>query len=76
MAIDLSKLGDTELYEHRVEAMIDEIKSSKKAVGTEKIYYPGEIENEKYRKCLDTGYVEIDDGVMADIEKLEKRMFL
>ena len=73
MAIDLSKLGDPESYSGRVEKMIDEIKAAKKADGVEKIYYPGEIEQEKMAKCLDEGFVEINDETMANIVALEEK---
>ena len=75
MAIDLSKMGDPAYYVERVENMITEIKGAKRASGVEKIYFPGEIEAEKYNKCKAEGYVEIGDSVMADIESLEKRCF-
>lgn len=73
MAIDLSKLGDPESYSGRVEKMIDEIKAAKKAEGVEKIYYPGEIEQEKMAKCLEEGFVEINDETMANIAALEEK---
>ena len=74
MAIDLSKLGNPEDYSKRVENLITEIKESKKAVGVDKVYFPGEIEAEKYQKCIDSGYVEIADFVMEGIEELEARL--
>ena len=73
MAIDLAKLGDPKSYNDRVEKMLDEIKAAKKAVGVEKIYYPGEIEQEKMASCLDAGYVEINDETMANIVALEEK---
>lgn len=76
MAIDLSKIGDREGFEKRVEDMISEIKDSKKATSVDKIYYPGEIETEKLNACLKLGTVEIDDAVMANIDALEKRLGL
>ena len=41
MALDISKLGNPDEYKKRVDAMIDEIKTSKKADGCEKIFLPG-----------------------------------
>ena len=72
MAMDISKLGNPESYKARVDAMIDEIKSSKKADGCEKIYYPGEIEMEKLAYCKECGYVEISDETMESVERVEK----
>ena len=76
MALDIAKLGKPDEYKKRVDAMIDEIKSSKKADGVEKIYYPGEIEMEKMAKCKETGYVEILDETMESIERIEKELGL
>ncbi|MBQ6811463.1 MAG: Ldh family oxidoreductase, partial [Firmicutes bacterium] len=58
MAMDLSKLGDPDSYKARVEGMIDEIKASKKAVGVEKIFFPGEIEAQRMAKCLADGSID------------------
>ncbi len=72
VALDISKMCNVKEYETRMETMIDGIKNSDKAVGVEKIYYPGEIESEKLAKCLESGTVEIDDATMemfADVEK-------
>lgn len=74
MAVDLSKFGNPEDYSKRVENLITEIKESKKAVGVDKVYFPGEIEAEKYEKCKNSGYVEIADFVMESIERLERRL--
>lgn len=76
MAMDLSKLGDPDDYKARVEAMIDEIKASKKAVGVEKIFYPGEIEAQKMAKCLAEGSIDIADSTMEAIERVEKEFNL
>ncbi len=76
MAMDLSKLGDPNAYKTRVEKMIDEIKSSKKAVGVEKIFFPGEIEAQRMTKCLADGYIDIADSTMEAIERVEKEFNL
>lgn len=76
MAMDIEKLGDAKEYGKRVEEMIDEIKGAKKAEGIEKVYYPGEIEKEKMKKCLKDGFAEIQDSTMLEIEKLEKEFGL
>lgn len=72
MALDISKLANAEEYKTRVDSLIDEIKNSKKAVGVDKIFYPGEIEKGKIENCLKLGYVEIDDDTMLAIERVEK----
>ena len=76
MALDISKLGNPDEYKNRVDAMIDEIKNSKKADGCEKIYYPGEIEMEKLAKCKEVGYVEILDETMESVERIENELGL
>lgn len=74
MALDISKLGDPVEYKKRVDAMIDEIKHSKKQSDVTKIYYPGEIELEKMAKCKETGYVEILDETMESVERAERTL--
>lgn len=72
MALDISKLGDPADYKKRVDDMIDEIKSSRKAEGVEKILYPGEIESGKLETCLTNGYVDIADETMESVCRVEK----
>lgn len=71
MAMDISKTGDPADYKARVETLIDEIKSAKKAEGVEEIYFPGEIERNKMAKCLECGYVDIADDTMEAISRVE-----
>lgn len=75
MALDLGKMGDVTEFKKKADEIIDQIKSAKKAKGVEKVYFPGEIESEKMKKCLESGYVEILDDTMADIEKVENELF-
>ena len=74
MALDLSKLGDPDIYKNRVDEMIDEIKASKKAEGVDTIYYPGEIEMGKMKTCMQNGYMEGADDTMASIAELEAEL--
>jgi len=76
MAIDISKLGGVDAYSSRTEALIDEIKSAKKADGVDTIYYPGEIEQKKMAACLERGYVEIADDTMAAVVRVESELGL
>jgi LDH2 family malate/lactate/ureidoglycolate dehydrogenase len=76
MALDLNKLGNADEFKDKVDGLIDQIKSAKKAKGVEKIYFPGEIESEKMKKCLESGYVEILDDTMQAIARVEKELFL
>ncbi len=72
MAIDIAKICDPAEYIARVENMIEEIASSEKCEGVDKIFYPGEIEKTAQAKCYESGLVEVDDGVLAEIEKIEQ----
>ena len=74
MALDVSRLGDPDGYRARVDAMIDEIKSSEKAVGVNEIFYPGEIETLKMQKCLSEGFVEIADETIASMHNAAKKL--
>ena len=76
MALDISRLGDPDAYRARVDAMIDEIEDSEKAVGVDKIYYPGEIEMEKLQKCLAEGALEIADETMLSVHNAAKKVGL
>lgn len=76
VAMDVSKIYDKDVFEKNIENMIDQIKSSKKAEGVEKIYFPGEIEINKYEACKKAGEVEIADSTMEDFEILEKSLGL
>ena len=74
MALDIEKLGNPAEYKKRVDDMIDEIKNSKKAEGVSRIYYPGEIEMGKLKKCIEEGYVNIADETMESVGKVEKEL--
>lgn len=65
-------MNDVSEYKKRVDHMIDEIKSARKAAGAKQIYFPGEIESDKMAKCLETGFVEVDDSTLQKIEAIEK----
>ena len=70
MAIDISKMMDADLYEKKVEGIIDEIKASKLAEGATGIYYPGEMEKARVEACLASGEIFVDDDVLAQVEEL------
>lgn len=55
IAIDVSKFMDTGLFNKRMEAMVEALHSTPKAKGTERIYYPGEIEWDKYKLAMEKG---------------------
>lgn len=74
LAMDISKLGDPADYRARVDAMIDEIKSSKKAEGVDMIYYPGEIELNRMKTCMERGWLDIADSTMESVYATAKRL--
>ncbi len=76
MAMDISKLGDVDTYRARIDGMIDEIKASPKAEGVEKIWYPGEIEQEKMAACLERGYLDVADSTIEAIMETAKNFGL
>ncbi len=55
MAIDLAAFTDVAAFKARMDAYIDEIKSSKKARGAEAIYLPGEPEHLRTQERLAKG---------------------
>lgn len=55
IVIDVSKFMGPDLFNDRIENMIEYLHSTPKAKGTERIYYPGEIEWERYNSCLKNG---------------------
>ena len=74
MAIDISKFESTSEYISRVENMIEEIASSKKSSGVDKIYYPGEKEKALKEKCLSEDLVEVADDTLAQILAIENEI--
>ena len=76
VAMDVSKMGSAKVFEERMEAMIGGIKASDKAVGTEEIFYPGEIELGKLANCVESGVVDIDDSTMEMFQETEKKLGL
>ncbi len=57
IVIDVSKFMDTNIFNNKIENMIEYLHSTPKAKGTERIYYPGEIEWERYKLSLENGLV-------------------
>ena len=54
--------------------MIEEIASSKKSNGVDKIYYPGEKEKALKEKCLSEDLVEVADDTLAQILAIENEI--
>jgi LDH2 family malate/lactate/ureidoglycolate dehydrogenase len=72
MAIDIAKHMPLEIFKERIEKMVDTIKSSKKVSGTDDILYPGELEYTKFKKCRESGMLEISEDCMDAILQAEE----
>lgn len=72
MALDISKMGNANSYERRIEEIIDDIKASELAEGADTIYYPGEKELTSCNVCLETGEIFVQKSVLEQISELKK----
>jgi LDH2 family malate/lactate/ureidoglycolate dehydrogenase len=73
MAIDIEHFMKKEAFDVLVKDYVKQIRESKKAEGINRIFLPGEIEDEKEAYSLENG-VEIDEGSVKEINLLlEKR---
>lgn len=70
IAIDVARTGSTEIYLDAVRSLIDEVHSTPLAEGADRIYYPGELEDEAAARNLDDGGVVLADQTLADIRTL------
>ena len=73
MAVDLAAFTDVAAFKARMDAYIDEIKSSKKARGSEVIYVPGEPEHLRVRERLEKG-IPLDAAVLEELRAIGKEM--
>lgn len=65
IAIDISKFMSKELFNQRMESVVESLHSTPRAKGTERIYYPGEIEWDRYREAKEYGLKLPNDVVDA-----------
>ena len=71
MAISLAAFTDVAAFKARMDAYIDEIKSSKKARGSEVIYVPGEPEHKRVQERMEKG-IPLQAKVAAELRALGK----
>jgi LDH2 family malate/lactate/ureidoglycolate dehydrogenase len=71
MAIDLAAFTDVAAFKARMDAYIDEIKSSRKARGSEVIYLPGELEHLRVRERTKKG-IPLQAKVAAELQAVGK----
>ena len=68
MAVNPRFFGGLDSFVARTEQMIEEIKAGKKTAGTEKIFYPGEIEFAKEADALANG-VPLSDASINELKR-------
>lgn len=61
---DISKFMEPDKFKARMDDMIDELKSIKKAPGVNEIYFPGEIEGNRLKQSMENG-VNVTDSAYA-----------
>jgi LDH2 family malate/lactate/ureidoglycolate dehydrogenase len=72
-AIDPGLLGDRDEFTANLARMMDKIKSTKRLPGVEDILVPGERGSRKARGCLESGEIEIEDNLLAELRKVAGR---
>ena len=73
LALNFEKFLSLDLYNTRVESMIEELVGSPKKVGAERIYFPGEIENLKEKEARASGITVIDACALS-LERAAKKV--
>jgi ureidoglycolate dehydrogenase (NAD+) len=68
VAVDISHFRRLEDFAADAEKFVEYVHSCEKAPGTERIYYPGEIEGEHTAKTLANG-IKLDENLVAQLEK-------
>lgn len=74
-AIDIASFQDVNSFKDKVDQMIDELKSSRKAEDVQEIYMPGELEFLKKEKHVKTGF-KIGPGVYRDLIQIKNQYAL
>jgi len=75
MAIDIKSFVNADIFKQQVDQMTDEIKACRKAVNTNEIYVPGEIEYNNEIANRERG-IEIGQGVLSDLCRLAEEYSL
>lgn len=73
IAVDVGKMMPMQDFEARMAALAQELRSARKAQGTERIYLPGEMEWEKRRKAERDGFIEVPDNMADALNKLSQQ---
>lgn len=67
IAIDPNLLIDTDDFKRNASQMINDIKSARTATDVAEIRLPGERAAIERRKCLESGYVDVDDVILESL---------
>ncbi|WP_323744375.1 Ldh family oxidoreductase [Pseudoclavibacter sp. VKM Ac-2888] len=70
LAIDVATLGSPDEFQSRVQQMIDEVHDTPLAQGHERIYYPGEIEDESAAANAAAGGIILPANTWDDLAEL------
>lgn len=73
MAINIENFMEIKEFKDRMDCMIQNIKNSKKAVGFDRIYMPGEIEYDKNMELLERG-ITVNEKVMNQLKDLAESL--
>ena len=71
MAMDVSKFYDLDEFKNNVDEYIDTMKNTPKAVGSEEIFMPGEIEYRRAEKIKETG-IPVDEILQKKMLEIAK----
>ena len=69
-AIDPSLLGDRDEFTANVARIVEKVKSTKRLPGVKEILVPGERGSRRARECLESGELEIEDNLLAELRKV------
>jgi L-2-hydroxycarboxylate dehydrogenase (NAD+) len=68
-AIDPELLMDRKEFVKNVSAIVQKVKSTKKLPGVEEIFTPGEKESRLARERKETGMIDVEDNLLAELRK-------
>lgn len=73
LAVNPAMFVGEEAFNARMEQVVDELHAKPLAKGTDRIYYPGEIEWDRYHKAEKDG-IQLPDDVVESLEKLADKV--
>lgn len=68
-AIDPDLLGDREEFIANVDRAVQKVKSTKRLPGVDEILVPGERGSRNAKQCLESGEIDIEDNLLAELRK-------